>query len=123
MLQKLEAEKGRLMRQIEALQNEVRGLERAIALCGADVAEKRERPKNVKATVITLVQDAGLIGMSAAEVVDEAQKRGLHLEKATVASNLSRLKLEGTLEIRDGRYIYRAPVAPAAGWVEGPTVQ
>lgn len=123
MLQKLEAEKNRLVRQIEALQNEVRGLERAIALCGADVAEKRERHKNVKGTVIKLVQDAGLIGMSAAEVVVEAEKRGIHLEKATVASNLSRLKLDGQLEIRDGKYIYRAPSPPASGWQEGATYQ
>lgn len=116
MLQKLEQERARLQRQIEALQNEVRGLERAIALCAPETVEKKERPKNVKGTVLKLLEDAGLVGMTAAEVVETALQRGIHLEKSTVASNLSRLKLDGQLDFRDGRYVFRAAAAPATGW-------
>jgi len=116
MLQKLEQERARLQRSIEALQNEVRGLDRAIALCSPDDATKRERPKNVKATVTRLVEDAGTVGMNVNEVVDAALNKGIHLERATVASNLSRLKFEGTLEMRDGRYVFRAPAPVAQGW-------
>lgn len=108
MLQKLEAERARLNRQIEALQNEVRGLDRAIALCSSDTAVVKERPRNVKATVLKIVEDAGNVGMNVDEVVTAARNVGTHLEKATVASNLSRLKADGVFEVREGRYVFRA---------------
>ncbi|MGW8202772.1 hypothetical protein ACWGM0_09510 [Sphingomonas bisphenolicum] len=122
MLQKLEQERARLQRQIEALQNEVRGLDRAIALCAPESAEKKDRPKNVKGTVLKLVEDAGLVGITAAELLETALRQGVHLEKSTVASNLSRLKLEGQLDFREGRYVFRAAAAPASGWGQ-PMVQ
>ena len=113
MLQKLEQERSRLQRQVEALQNEIRGLDRAIALCGSDKVERRERPKNVKATVLKIVEDAGPVGVTAAEVMAAALNRGIHLEKATVASHLSRFKFNGLVDLRDGRYVFRVGPAPA----------
>lgn len=123
MLDKLQQERARLHRQIEALQNEVRGLDRAIALCSTtDSKVVRERPKNVKGTVVSIVKDAGVIGMTVDEVVMAARQRGIHLEKPTVASTLSRLKLDGQLAVKDGRYAYRAPELPPEGWGSGTTV-
>jgi hypothetical protein len=108
MLEKLRAERERLVRQVEALQNEIRGVDRAIGLFSADEAP-RQRPKNVKDTVLRIVEQRGPIGATVDEVVKDALDQGIHLEKGTVASNLSRLKADGTFEGREGRYFFRAP--------------
>ena len=107
MLQKLKDERARLMRQAEALQNELRGLDRAIALIEADGDTPKQRPKNVKSVVEKIVEDAGLIGATVDEVLKAASNNGIHLERATVASNLSRGKAAGTFEAKDGRYFFR----------------
>lgn len=108
MLQKLEDERARLLRQVEALQNEVRGLDRAIALYQAESGQPKQRPKNVKQAIQRIMEDAGLVGASVDEVVVTAKNQGVHLERGTVASNLSRGKAEGTYAARDGRYYFRA---------------
>ena len=120
MLQKLKDERARLVRQAEALQNELRGLDRAIALCEADAGAPKQRPKNVTDTIIKLMDDAGLIGATVDEVVTSAKNSGIHLERGTVASTLSRLKAKGTLEVRDGRYFMRIRPSEPIGDVYAP---
>ncbi len=107
MLDKLREERARLIRQAEALQNELRGLDRAITLIEAEAGETQPKPKNVKTIVQKIVEDAGLVGVTVDEVLGIARARGLHLERATVASNLSRGKTAGTYDARDGRYFFR----------------
>ena len=119
MLNKLEAERARLSRQIEALQNELRGLDRAIALCRVDGTEPKQRAKNVKDTVQKIVEDAGLIGATVDDVVASALNVGVHLERQTVAANLSRGKAAGTYELRDGRYLCRARPSRPSGDAHG----
>lgn len=118
MLQKLESERGRLLRQIEALQNELRGLDRAIALCSSEDGQPKLRSKNVKETVQKLMEEAGLIGATVDEIMLASRNVGVHLEKQTVAANLSRGKAAGVYDLRDGRYFFRARpnVTPATGW-------
>ena len=115
MLNKLEVERARLSRQIEALQNELRGLDRAIALCRVDGTEPKQRAKNVKDTVQKIMEDAGLIGATVDEVVASALNVGVHLERQTVAANLSRGKAAGTYDMRDGRYVFRARPSQSPG--------
>lgn len=115
MLEKLRAERGRLLRQAEALQNELRGLDRAIALIEAESGEPKTRPRNVKDMIHRIVEDAGLIGITVDEVLEVAKARGIHLERGTVASNLSRGKSAGLFEARDGRYFFRMGPSPSTG--------
>jgi uncharacterized protein YlxW (UPF0749 family) len=122
MLAKLEGERDRLARQIEALHNEMRGLDRAIALYKAESGEPKERPKNVKQTISVLMEEAGMVGATVDEVVVTAKNRGIHLEKGTVASNLSRGRSAGMYDARDGRYFFRArPSVPAGEAYAGMT--
>lgn len=120
MLQKLKDERARLVRQAEALQNELRGLDRAIALCEADENTPKARPKNVKDAIVKIMDDAGLIGATVGEVVDAAKNAGMHLERGTVASTMSRLKGEGTFEVKDGRYFMRVRPSQPLGDVYAP---
>lgn len=115
MLDKLRLERARLLRQAEALQNELRGLDRAIALIEADAGEPKPRPKNVKNIIHKIVEDAGLVGVNVDEVLSVARNGGTHLERATVASNLSRGKAAGLYEARDGRYFFRMGPSPSSG--------
>lgn len=115
MLDKLRGERARLIRQAEALQNELRGLDRAIALFEAESGEPKPRPKNVKNMVHKIVEEAGLIGVNVEEVLTIAKNSGIHLERGTVASNLSRGKTAGLYEARDGRYFFRMDPSPQPG--------
>ena len=111
MEKKLLEERGRLVKQIEALQSELRGLDRAISLCRAEhapatlAAPVRQRSRNVKETVLSIVTDSGTVGATVIEVLETAMARGAHLERGTVSSLLSRFKREGALDMRDGRYV------------------
>ena len=60
---------------------------------------------NVKKAVLDIVVEAGINGVSAAEVVKKAAEDGRNLKSTSVSSLLSRLKREGTLELRDGKYV------------------
>lgn len=64
---------------------------------------------NVKKTVLDIVVEAGVDGVSAAEVVKKAADGGRDLNSTSVSSLLSRLKREGTLELVDGRYVPTKP--------------
>lgn len=113
-MQRLREERERLARQIEALQSELRGLDRAIALVSgesvtADPTQGRIKPRNVKDTVLGLVADAGPKGLTVHQVLDAATKKNVQLERGTVSSLLSRLKRENTLDMKDGAYFVRAP--------------
>jgi hypothetical protein len=108
---KLNEERDALKKQIENLQNELKGLERAIrVVSGSDEALSpasqftRTRTKNVKNTVLTLVSQSGNSGITVVELMDKAEASHVALEKASVSSLLSRLKKEGVLRISDGRY-------------------
>ena len=116
-VQKLEAEKARLKGEIEALERradrlrgEMIGIERAIALVGgspspgAEDPVKRERARNVKETVLTAVQAAGPQGINVNQLLERTEREGVHLERGTVSSLLSRFKREGILAMTDGRY-------------------
>lgn len=100
----------RLAKQIEALTYELRGMDRAIAAMKGEVSapqeapERRTRARNVKETVLALVQKAGHEGLNVNELLLSAQREKIHLERGTVSSLLSRFKRENVLDMKDGRY-------------------
>jgi len=112
-MQKLKQERERLARQIEALQNELKGLDRAIALLdGLEPAAAPVKARNVKDTVLGLVAAAGQKGLTVHQVLDEAKAKNVLLDRGTVSSLLSRLKRENTLDMSDGSYFVRRAPPP-----------
>jgi hypothetical protein len=109
-MKRLIEERERLAKQIEALQSELRGIDRAISLMKGEVtppqeaADRKPRARNVKETVLALVQKAGHDGLNVNELLTAAQRENIHLERGTVSSLLSRFKRENVLDMKDGRY-------------------
>jgi hypothetical protein len=109
-MKKLIEDRDALVRQIEALQGELRGMNRAISVMNGEAAapqegpERKPRTRNVKDTVISLVQKAGQAGLNVNELLVAAQQQNIHLERATVSSLLSRFKRDSLLDMKDGRY-------------------
>jgi hypothetical protein len=108
------AKREKLVAEIVALQNQLKAWDEAIALLEGENTpvkppEIKQRGKNVKETVLTLVENAGADGINAAGVLDAAKSMGVHLDRGSVSSLLSRLKRENVLAISDGgRYFVPA---------------
>ena len=49
----------------------------------------------LKQTLTNLLREAGTTGLNATTAVEVAERRGVHLEKQSVSSTLSRMKAEG----------------------------
>ena len=110
MLKKLVEERDRLQKQLEAIQNQLVAMNRAIAISGgepgaqSDGGPLKERVRNMKDTVLGLLAEAGDVGLTVIQVLERALKHGVHLERNSVSSLLSRLKREDVLDMADGRY-------------------
>jgi hypothetical protein len=113
-MKKLIEERERLVKQIEALHGELRGMDRAISVMKGEAAspqetERKPRTRNVKETVLSLVQKAGHEGLNVNELLIAAQRENVHLERGTVSSLLSRFKKESVLDMKDGKYFLSRP--------------
>ena len=119
MKERLLKERETLLRQSEALDGEIRGLERAIALYAED-SEKPTATKRqpIKALILSLLDDVGTTGLNATTVVTLANARGVTVERTSVSSLLSRLKADGIVEF-DGS-LYRLPKYAKSGVAEDP---
>ena len=62
------------------------------------------RPRN-QALVLELLGEAGDGGLSVTDVLAAGASRGTPMARASISSLLSRLKRQGQVESRDGRYI------------------
>lgn len=114
-MQKLREERDRLLREIEALRNQLIATERALAIVeGTDFRQPetrpRERARNVKDTVLGVLAEAGERGLSVNQILDIARSRGVDLDRGSVSSLVSRLKRESTLDMRDGQYFVRPSI-------------
>jgi hypothetical protein len=69
------------------------------------------RRRNVKRTVMELVNVAGSSGITATEVIERARSLGRELDRASVASLLSKFKGDGVLTF-DGERYYPASRTP-----------
>ena len=104
--------RGELEKEIRDAQQRLEGVKMAIAaLEGHSVTTTKPRraPRsNVKQCVLQMLSDAGGEGIQATEAVDIAEKRyGVHLERGSVSSLLSRLKRDGVVTYEDGLYKLR----------------
>jgi hypothetical protein len=105
----IERQRDRLLIEIEALRNKVAGLELALSLMGAEstTTDDRERPKESKGlrqTLSDLLREAGTTGLNATSAVEVASRRGVHLDRQSVASTLSRMKKDGEVVYNGDRY-------------------
>ena len=125
-------ERDALAAQIRSLQDQLAGLDRALAILrredsgAAPKAAARApkplvkdakppaprrakrsggpRPRN-QALVLELLGEAGDNGLSVTDVLAAGASRGTPMARASISSLLSRLKRQGQVESRDGRYI------------------
>ena len=95
---------GQHQRAIEALHNQLIGVDAAITALGAVRGTAPKARRNVKSTVLEVVQEAGKIGVTATEVINRAAAKGKALNASSVASLLSRFKQEGVLTFDGERY-------------------
>ena len=107
----LEAEEARLLREIDALQNQLIGVRRSMALISGENHESvvasatiRKPRTPIKDVVLGLIEEFKETGLSVNEVIELAQARGQDLDRGSVSSLLSRLKREGVLDLRDSKY-------------------
>lgn len=108
--ERLSGEIGRHQQAIEALKNQLIGVDQAIKTLGPDLGAAPRR--NVKKTVMEVIQEAGKAGITASEAVDRAAAKGRTLERPSVSSLLSRFKREGALTFDGERYYSAASQAP-----------
>jgi hypothetical protein len=120
-MKKLIEDRDRLAKQIETLTWELKGMDRAIAAMRGEAAspqekggERKPRTRNVKETVLSLVQRAGQEGLNVNELLIAAQRENVHLERGTVSSLLSRFKRDSVLDMKEGRYFLSRPTMSEA---------
>lgn len=106
MKQKLLRERETLLRQRDALDSEIKGLERAIALVADDEAKPGTGGKKpqVQGIVLGLLEDVGTTGLDATTAVSLADNKGLTIARNSVSSLLSRLKRDGIVEYDGSKY-------------------
>jgi hypothetical protein len=91
-------------RAIEALQNQLVGVDAAMRALGAEGGMPPTPRRNVKRTILEVVQEAGKAGVTASEVISRAAAKGRTLNAGSVASLLSRMKQDGVLTFDGERY-------------------
>ncbi len=110
MKQRLLEERDALLRQKEAIENQILGIEKAISLIGleegADSPPRKSRSSN-KAIVLDLLREVGTTGLNAATAVAMANIRGITLGRNSVSSMLSRLKRDGVVVYDGEKYRLR----------------
>jgi hypothetical protein len=108
MRETLIAERDKLLRQRDALENEIKGLERAISLVSGAEPLASTKPggkrTDLKGVVLGLLQEVGTSGLNAAIAVELANRRGVTLNQNSVSALLSRLKADGVLSYDGDRY-------------------
>lgn len=102
------AERDKLLKQREALDNELKGLERAIALISGSEPISATKPGgrrlDNKGAILTLLEEVGTSGLNAAIAVDLANRRGLTLNQNSISALLSRLKFDGVVLYDGDKY-------------------
>ena len=127
-MQKLLERRAYLITQMKELRDRLAELDLTIALLRGETelgstpsAETGDPPsarrrKNVKRTVMTLVDEAGNLGVTSDEIVERARELGHEFDRASVSSLLSKFKGAGVLVFDGERYypIGKSPSPPDA---------
>ena len=95
----IEDQRDRLLQEMEALRNKVAGLELALSLMGGESVGTeggrsggKEARGGLRQTLTELLRESGTTGLNASTAVEVAERRGVHLDRQSVASTLSRMK-------------------------------
>jgi hypothetical protein len=124
MKHRLLRERDLLLREKEAIENRIIGIERAIALIGEDETSEissagRGRRTATKGVILGLLKDVGTTGLDAASAVELANGRGVTLDRASVSSLLSRLKKDEIVTYDGEKYrlteFTKSPTTPLWG--------
>lgn len=121
-MQKLLERRAFLITQMKELRDRLAELDLTIALLRGEAepgstppTETADAParrrKNVKRTVMTLVDEAGTLGVTSDDIVERARERGYDFDRASVSSLLSKFKGAGAL-VFDGERYYPAGKTP-----------
>ena len=114
-VQRLLDQRAELIAQMEALKHKISGLEMAIELFDTsaevqlpdhswELSAARPDGLSKAGAIRRLLKEAGVRGLDSRAVVDRAPALGVQLKLSSVASVLSRMKREGEVVYRDGRY-------------------
>jgi hypothetical protein len=107
-MQRLMEQRDRLLADIEALRNKVAGIEMAMALIDNEPIEAASPTRQIrlgtKSFILDLLMEMGTTGLNAVTALEIGERRGVHLERQSVSSMLSRLKTDGLLVYEDHRY-------------------
>lgn len=101
-----------LVVQLELLKAKIDGIDLALSIVKTDEAtlEQQRTPRGgVKAALLDLLQEVGDQGLNANTAVELALRKGVHLDRGSVSSILSRLKGDGAVEYDGNRYRLKEP--------------
>ena len=115
-----QGEEARLLKEIDALQNQLVAVRRMMRLLGGDPEvdesqprQRRKTPSPIEDAVLGLISEFKDTGLAVGEVMELSEKRGRPLDRASVSSLLSRLKREHVLvAVGDGKYRPAPPAPP-----------
>ena len=96
-----------LIRQRDALDNQIKGVERAIALMDNEFIPDKPEKSSIKTIVLDLLEEVGTTGLNAVTALEMADSRGQRLERGSVSSLLSRLKGDGIVDYDSDGKVYR----------------
>jgi len=106
-LESLIRQRDRLLVEMEALRNQIAGLDMAIKLISdaPDLAPVAARGKvHVSETIISLLRESGENGLRPKTTIELAARRGIHLNRGSVYSLLNRMEHTGRVVREDSCY-------------------
>jgi hypothetical protein len=107
LLQQLIAERDNINSQVEALRNQMEGLEIAIKLVSHGSA-LRPREEHVRAgvseTIIGVLRDSGDASLKPKAIIERAAERGISLNRGSVYALLNRMERAKLVIREDSRY-------------------
>src|SRR5262245_26309639 len=108
-LRRLMHQRDQLLKEAEAIKNKIAGLDMAIGLIGetqtgVEAPSAAPRKIHVSETIVSLLREAGEIGLKAKATIELAADRGINLNRGSVYSLLNRMTRNGTVVHEDARY-------------------
>jgi hypothetical protein len=106
VVQQLMGERENLKTQMEALRNQIEGLEIAIELISktSTPAEPDQARTRVSETILSILRDSRGAGLRPKAIIDRGAEIGVSLNRGSVYALLNRMERTNTIVREDGRY-------------------